>query len=230
MSDFLHSAGAESEAAPAGGATATWTASGDGLVALTVIIEPGAYRSLEERVAGDAAAGGAVQVLALASAAAEAAAGSGVALSGRRVHAACAGAAGVCAADTDGAHARGRGGANAAADALAELSLRSPSVASVADVPVLAAVEADEARARADASARGTGMSVVRATQPGARLSCATCCGAHFADAAVHRTHHRSDWHRYNLKAKVRGLAQVTEHAFDGLAAAERAAILDALE
>ena len=56
----------------------------------------------------------------------------------------------------------------------------------------------------------------------------AACCGASFADAAAHRSHFRCDWHRYNLKARVRGLPQLPEASFDALPAKARAAVLDA--
>ena len=36
-------------------------------------------------------------------------------------------------------------------------------------------------------------------------------------DRTKHREHFRTDWHRYNLKLKMKGRAVVDEEFFDGL-------------
>jgi ribosome maturation protein SDO1 len=43
--------------------------------------------------------------------------------------------------------------------------------------------------------------------------SCNTCGGS-FASAALYRTHFRSDWHRYNIKLKLKGITPVSEQEF----------------
>lgn len=49
------------------------------------------------------------------------------------------------------------------------------------------------------------------------KLSCNTCTGG-FPDAAAFRLHFKSEWHRYNLKRKLKGLSLVTsEEAFKNL-------------
>mmetsp|Transcript_25139 Transcript_25139/g.75471 ORF Transcript_25139/g.75471 Transcript_25139/m.75471 type:complete len:344 (-) Transcript_25139:23-1054(-) len=45
-------------------------------------------------------------------------------------------------------------------------------------------------------------------------LSCNTCGGA-FADAAAHRAHFKSDWHRCNLTRKTKGQPRLTEQEFE---------------
>ncbi|KAG2129227.1 uncharacterized protein EDB93DRAFT_1234588 [Suillus bovinus] len=51
--------------------------------------------------------------------------------------------------------------------------------------------------------------------------ACNICLGAIFADVTEQRSHFRSDWHRYNVKIRLRGGSAVTEPAFaqlvDGL-------------
>ncbi|KAG1791673.1 uncharacterized protein HD556DRAFT_1383947 [Suillus plorans] len=51
--------------------------------------------------------------------------------------------------------------------------------------------------------------------------ACNICLGATFADVTEQRSHFRSDWHRYNVKIRLRGGSPVTELAFaqlvDGL-------------
>merc|ERR1719273_2049266 len=46
------------------------------------------------------------------------------------------------------------------------------------------------------------------------RLTCLTC-QVGFTDADLHRTHFKSDWHRYNLKRKVADLPSVSVEVFD---------------
>ena len=43
--------------------------------------------------------------------------------------------------------------------------------------------------------------------------SCNTCGGA-FASMADYRAHFRSDWHRYNIKLKMKGVSPVSEKEF----------------
>lgn len=51
--------------------------------------------------------------------------------------------------------------------------------------------------------------------------ACNICLGATFVDVTEQRSHFRSDWHRYNVKIRLRGGSPVTEPAFaqlvDGL-------------
>lgn len=51
--------------------------------------------------------------------------------------------------------------------------------------------------------------------------ACNVCLGATFADVTEQRSHFRSDWHRYNVKIRLRGGSPVAEPAFaqlvDGL-------------
>ena len=44
-------------------------------------------------------------------------------------------------------------------------------------------------------------------------LTCVTCNVA-FKDPELHRTHFKSDWHRYNLKRKVADLAPIGAQDF----------------
>lgn len=92
-----------------------------------------------------------------------------------------------------------------------------------------AAAAAAAASDETSASARGTGMTVTRVTVPGRRLACHTC-GEEFEDAAAHRTHFRSDFHRYNQKRKMASQPCVTAAEYDALSPAERSAVLDAIE
>jgi ankyrin repeat and zinc finger domain-containing protein 1 len=47
--------------------------------------------------------------------------------------------------------------------------------------------------------------------------SCSICLGASFADVDDQRAHFRSDWHRYNVKLRLRGADVVTESQFASL-------------
>jgi hypothetical protein len=49
------------------------------------------------------------------------------------------------------------------------------------------------------------------------RLLCSICAGAVFSDLAQQRAHYRSDWHRYNIKAKLAGKKVVPEGEFSNL-------------
>jgi len=71
-------------------------------------------------------------------------------------------------------------------------------------------------------------MQVRRVTQPGERGMSCKACGADFEDTAAHRAHHKGDWHRLNLKRKVRGMAPLDEAAFEAMPRKEREAFLEA--
>ncbi|KAG2122118.1 hypothetical protein DEU56DRAFT_832845 [Suillus clintonianus] len=64
---------------------------------------------------------------------------------------------------------------------------------------------------------------LVQTAPPGSEnaRACNICLGATFADVTAQRSHFRSDWHRYNVKIRLRGGSPVTEPAFaqlvDGL-------------
>ncbi len=79
---------------------------------------------------------------------------------------------------------------------------------------------APAARAAPSAAAR-------RVVLPGSRLAC-NACGVAFADAGEHKEHHRSSWHRINLKRKVGGQAPMTEEEFGALTDKQRDALLAA--
>ncbi|CAE8594159.1 unnamed protein product, partial [Polarella glacialis] len=51
------------------------------------------------------------------------------------------------------------------------------------------------------------------AGQPKKGLSC-SACATEFEDAAEYRKHCRCDWHNFNLKRKVKGLASVSEEEY----------------
>jgi len=51
---------------------------------------------------------------------------------------------------------------------------------------------------------------------PSAAISCQTCPGAAFDSIDEQRAHFKSDWHRYNVKAKLTGRA-VTEEDWGNL-------------
>lgn len=52
-------------------------------------------------------------------------------------------------------------------------------------------------------------------------LLCSICVGAAFSDLAQQRAHYRSDWHRYNIKAKLSGKKTVPESEFSNLVEGE---------
>jgi len=52
-------------------------------------------------------------------------------------------------------------------------------------------------------------------------LLCSICAGAAFPDLAQQRAHYRSDWHRYNIKAKLAGKKVVSESQFSNLVEGE---------
>jgi hypothetical protein len=45
-------------------------------------------------------------------------------------------------------------------------------------------------------------------------LACTVCVNASFTDVDDQRSHYRSDWHRYNVKAKVSRKPLLTESQF----------------
>ncbi|KNC97880.1 uncharacterized protein SPPG_06872 [Spizellomyces punctatus DAOM BR117] len=53
--------------------------------------------------------------------------------------------------------------------------------------------------------------------QPTSTSGCSTCGGLQFPSSEEMRTHYKSDWHRYNIKRKVRGQGPVSEEQFDDL-------------
>jgi ankyrin repeat and zinc finger domain-containing protein 1 len=53
-------------------------------------------------------------------------------------------------------------------------------------------------------------------------ISCNICLGASFADVDDQRDHFRSDWHRYNVKLRLRGADVVAEAQFASLLEGER--------
>lgn len=63
--------------------------------------------------------------------------------------------------------------------------------------------------------------SPVPASRPSAPLtgskSCNVCLGATFTDVDDQRNHFRSDWHRYNVKLRLRNADVVTETQFASL-------------
>ena len=164
-------------------------------------LEPGFYKRLEAEVASRARGHGTVEVLALAvqtdeaedePAPARAGAGgdSGDGVDGL--------AGGVARMGVSGDGAGGRGAASGAGGVAAGGSGGSGGVDATT------------------ASSRGTGMLVRRVTQPGRRLAC-SACAASFDSSDEHREHHRSDWHRFNLKRKMKALEPVSADDFAGL-------------
>ena len=78
------------------------------------------------------------------------------------------------------------------------------------------------AAAAASAAAAGGGAGGVE----DAKFKCSKCPGAGFTESVDFRAHFRSDWHRYNLKAKIRGLPAVDGTAFACMTAEEVAAVM----
>lgn len=93
--------------------------------------------------------------------------------------------------------------------------------------PVLSASSATAANDATMAAAKGTGMLVRRVTQPGQgrRLAC-NACATEFETSDEHRAHHKSEWHRFNLKRKVKAMEPMSKDGFDGMPAKERDAFL----
>jgi ribosome maturation protein SDO1 len=80
------------------------------------------------------------------------------------------------------------------------------------------------------ASSRGTGMMVRRIVQPTMnRFSC-NACASSFESSEAHRAHHRTDWHRYNLKLRAKGgeFHPRSSDEFELLSEKEKRAVIDA--
>jgi ribosome maturation protein SDO1 len=76
-----------------------------------------------------------------------------------------------------------------------------------ADTPSAPQVQ-DVARATATSAPAAAGGGT-----PDTRKSCNTC-GGFFDTAAAFRTHFKSDWHRFNQKLKMKGVAPISEQEF----------------
>ena len=55
---------------------------------------------------------------------------------------------------------------------------------------------------------------IVPQEQAPSRRSCNICLGTAFVDVDEQRSHFRSDWHRYNVKVRLKGGEPVTESTF----------------
>lgn len=174
-------------------------------------LEPGFYKQLEAEVASRARGRGTVEVMALAVLTDDMADGDGVGGSG---------AGGDDGADGLAAGV-GRMGMNEAG--VASSGHGGSSAASGSGVGTSAAGSGLDATT---AASRGTGMMVRRVTQPGRRLACGACASS-FDSSEEHREHHRSDWHRFNLKRKMKALEPVTAEAFAALPAKEVKAFIE---
>jgi ribosome maturation protein SDO1 len=71
-------------------------------------------------------------------------------------------------------------------------------------------------------SARGTGMLVRRVSQPGVRGASCNACSIDFTSMDELKAHHRLDWHRFNLKRKVKQLVPVNLVEYEGMNVKER--------
>ena len=78
-----------------------------------------------------------------------------------------------------------------------------------------ARIDAEKQRQEERAKTMGTtqGQETLTDTQQGEAKTCNTCGGS-FPSAAAYRAHFRSDWHRYNIKLKMNGVAPVSEQEF----------------
>jgi len=72
------------------------------------------------------------------------------------------------------------------------------------------------------ASARGTGMLVRRVTQPGMRGASCNACSIDLTSTDELKAHHKLDWHRFNLKRKVKQLPPMNSVEFEGMNGKER--------
>jgi len=72
------------------------------------------------------------------------------------------------------------------------------------------------------ASSRGTGMLVRRVTQPGMRGISCNACSIDFTSMDELKAHHRLDWHRFNLKRKVKQLQPMKLEEYEGMNVKER--------
>ena len=55
----------------------------------------------------------------------------------------------------------------------------------------------------------------VSVEEPGGVISACLSCHVTFEDRAEQVAHYRLDWHRYNLKRRLRGLTHVTQAVFE---------------
>lgn len=78
-----------------------------------------------------------------------------------------------------------------------------------------ARIDAEKQRQEERAKALGTHQTYDSEDQQqqGEAKSCNTCGGS-FPSASAYRSHFRSDWHRYNIKLKMKGVAPVGEKEF----------------
>jgi len=77
------------------------------------------------------------------------------------------------------------------------------------------------------ASSRGTGMLVRRVTQPGMRGIACNACSIDFISMDELKLHHKLDWHRFNLKRKVKQLPPMPLIEFEGMNVKERDCFLN---
>jgi ribosome maturation protein SDO1 len=77
------------------------------------------------------------------------------------------------------------------------------------------------------ASSRGTGMLVRRVTQPGMRGISCNACSIDFISMDDLKLHHKLDWHRFNLKRKVKQLPPMPLLEFEGMNVKERDCFLN---
>eukprot|EP00744_Colponema_vietnamica_P014242 GILI01019941.1.p1 GENE.GILI01019941.1~~GILI01019941.1.p1 ORF type:complete len:121 (+),score=32.77 GILI01019941.1:134-496(+) len=61
----------------------------------------------------------------------------------------------------------------------------------------------------------------------GKKWSCNTCSGSSFDSAEEHRSHFRSDWHRFNLKRKQKSLETITLAMFEDMTVDDRETFLN---
>ncbi|WRT65711.1 uncharacterized protein IL334_002658 [Kwoniella shivajii] len=78
-------------------------------------------------------------------------------------------------------------------------------------------IQAQQSNEPSDETAEKAVVQTVQATLPsGAGLSCQTCPNTNFDTVEEQRTHFKSDWHRYNAKAKLTGRT-VSAEEWDGM-------------
>ena len=53
----------------------------------------------------------------------------------------------------------------------------------------------------------------------GGKFKCNKCAGSSFADSAEHRSHFKSEWHRYNLKLGLKSIPSITLDEYKEMAA-----------
>lgn len=79
-----------------------------------------------------------------------------------------------------------------------------------------ARINAERQRQEERAKTLGTHESTtnVESDTPQEEAKSCNTCGGSFPSASAYRAHFRSDWHRYNIKLKMQGVAPVTEQEF----------------